>query len=277
MGGADAELSVDEIENTVDERQDRVDLVGDEQYRGVVVAAPPVDERGHQVLVRDVETEQRFVAQENPRVADESLRDAQPLLFTAGQRTDRGGVRVGLGTDLRDRGVHGSAPRLPESDSGRPTGARRHPGRRGRVRATARLRRATSAAARIPRVRSPSSPGGTGDGGGSAAERELAEQHLEQRRLTGTVGGAEHSDELAGPDRQVQVRPQRAVTECQPGIAELDGGVFGFDGGRAVGGDVCAHRTPVLERVVRVLGRVDQAGAPRAAARSSTVPVCHWT
>ena len=65
-GRADLELAVDEIEHPVDQRQDRIDLVGDEQHRGVVLAAAPIDQfRGLAVLVREVEAEQRLVTQQH--------------------------------------------------------------------------------------------------------------------------------------------------------------------------------------------------------------------
>src|SRR3954447_1347878 len=57
---------------------------------------------------------------------------------------------------------------------------------------------------------------------------ELAEQHLEQRGLTGPVG-SEHGDELAGAHGQVEVVPQHAVAESQPGAGQF-------------GNDVSSHR-----------------------------------
>src|SRR5262245_33578934 len=61
---ADAESAVDEIQHPVHELQDGVHLVGDEQQRGVGLATPLVDQRGHQSRVGGVEVQQRLVAQQ---------------------------------------------------------------------------------------------------------------------------------------------------------------------------------------------------------------------
>ena len=89
VGGADAEAAVHEVEHAVDERQHRVDLVRDEHDGRVGRASPPVDEVRDDLLVGEVEREQRLVAQQHRRVADQRLRHPQPLLLAAGQPPDR--------------------------------------------------------------------------------------------------------------------------------------------------------------------------------------------
>jgi hypothetical protein len=63
---------------------------------------------------------------------------------------------------------------------------------------------------------------------GAAAQRKLAEQNLQQRRLAGPVG-TEDRDELSGRDGEIEVIPEHPVAEGQPGPGERD--------------DVGGHRT----------------------------------
>ena len=58
-----------------------------------------------------------------------------------------------------------------------------------------------------------------------AAERHLAEQHLQQRRLARPVG-AEHGDELARVDGQVEVVPEDTSAEGEAGARQFDRGGF---------------------------------------------------
>ena len=145
VGGADAEAAVHEVEHAVDERQDRVDLVRDEHDGGVGRAPPPVDQVRDDLLVGQVEREQRLVAQQHRRVADQRLRHPQPLLLAAGEPPDRR-VRVVPGRPPLQRRV---AP-VPGARAGRAArrrgGDRPGRGRRGRARAAAGPRRAPSAA-----------------------------------------------------------------------------------------------------------------------------------
>ena len=52
-----------------------------------------------------------------------------------------------------------------------------------------------------------------------ALRRQLAEQNLQQRRLTGSVG-AEDRDELAGGHGEIEMVPQQPISEGQPGAPE---------------------------------------------------------
>jgi hypothetical protein len=108
----DPEFAVHQIEHSIDQRQDRIDLVRHEQHCGVMAAPTLVDQRRDQVLVGEVEAEQRLVAQQDPRVADQSLRDPQSLLLTAGHGTD-GSVGKRLGADLCDGVVDDLAATTP--------------------------------------------------------------------------------------------------------------------------------------------------------------------
>ena len=67
----------------------RIDVVRHQQHGGAGVAAVPVDQSDDRLLVREVETRQRLVAQQQPRVVGERLPDAQALLLAAGEQPDR--------------------------------------------------------------------------------------------------------------------------------------------------------------------------------------------
>ena len=88
-----------QVQDAVDERQHRIDLVGDEHDRGLVLAA--AGSRSASLTAcwcARVERQQRLVAQQQPRIADQRLRDPQPLLLAARQQPDR---RVGVGAARR--------------------------------------------------------------------------------------------------------------------------------------------------------------------------------
>jgi zinc/manganese transport system ATP-binding protein len=59
------------------------DLVRDEHDRGARRASTRVDQFTDRLLVREIERQQRLVAQQHLRIPDERLRDPQPLLLTA--------------------------------------------------------------------------------------------------------------------------------------------------------------------------------------------------
>src|SRR5207253_1290290 len=56
--------------------------------------APARDQCGDGLLIAEVEVCERLVAEEDPRVTDKRLRDAEALLLAAGEASDR---RVGVG------------------------------------------------------------------------------------------------------------------------------------------------------------------------------------
>jgi hypothetical protein len=71
----DGPAAPDEVQHAVDEREHRVDLVGDEQHGGAELTATVVDELGDRLLVLEVEGEQRLVAQQHLGTAQQSLGD----------------------------------------------------------------------------------------------------------------------------------------------------------------------------------------------------------
>ena len=60
----------------------------------MLLAADALEQRRHRALVGQVEAVQRLVEDQQPRLADERLRDQQPLLLAAGELADR---PVGIG------------------------------------------------------------------------------------------------------------------------------------------------------------------------------------
>src|SRR5205807_962225 len=66
--------------------------------------------------------------------------------------------------------------------------------------------------------------GGAAEHPGSAGlEGEQTEDHLDQRRLADAVG-AQHGDELAVADRDIDVSPDGSTADADGGTGELDGG-----------------------------------------------------
>ena len=163
-------------------------------------------------LVGQVEREQRLVAQQHVRVADQGLRHPQPLLLATGQPPDR---RVGVrrAADGGERGVHPLAPLPAAAQPEAEAGARRGRGRRGRGRAAAGPGRGPSAAARSRCSGCPRRGAASRDPHLAGGQRQQPEQHPHQRGLAGAVR-AEHRDELAGRDVEVETVPQRAVAEA---------------------------------------------------------------
>ena len=109
------------------------------------LAPPLVDQLADHPLVREVQRQQRLVAEHHRRIADQRLCDAQPLLLTTGQQADRR-VRVPGGA----HGLDGRVDPDPAARDGRagrgPSGGRRGRGRRGRGRAGSWTGRALAAA-----------------------------------------------------------------------------------------------------------------------------------
>src|SRR2546421_10342300 len=77
-----------DIDDLVDEAEDRVDVVRDEQDGDVLLLADPAHERGDRGLAREVEAVERLVQQEQLRAADERLGNQQPLLLATGELPD---------------------------------------------------------------------------------------------------------------------------------------------------------------------------------------------
>ena len=87
--GAEREAPVGDVEDAIHPRQDRVDVVGDQQHRGIAFPTVTVDQSHDGLLIREVEAGQRLVAQQQRGVVGEGLADAEPLLLAAREQPDR--------------------------------------------------------------------------------------------------------------------------------------------------------------------------------------------
>jgi hypothetical protein len=79
---------------------------------------------------------------------------------------------------------------------------------------------------------------------GAGSERQLTQQHLEQRRLAAAVG-TQDRDELPRRGRQVEVVPEQAIAESQLGVLQRHHMAAGFGGRHRV---VCHGRADPLDR-----------------------------
>ena len=157
LDGADPESAVDQIQHPVHVRQDRVDLVGDDDDRGAGVAAAAVDQLRHQLGVGRVQRQQRFVAQQQHRVAGQRLGDPDPLQLAARHQPDPDVGQL-FAVDLLQRPLHGCAPAGPiggRAAPPRPSGARRCPAQPGRGRAASPPGRSDDVAAHSRWARCP--------------------------------------------------------------------------------------------------------------------------
>ena len=100
------------VQDPVDQARDGGDLVGDEHHGGAVLAVIPAEQGHDRLLGGRIEGEQRLVAQQQPRAADQRLGDPKPLLLPARQHPDRC-ARIGGRADRGDGGVDpaGAGPR----------------------------------------------------------------------------------------------------------------------------------------------------------------------
>ena len=90
------------VPHLVEVGQDRVHVVRHDDRGHALGAADPRQQRRHRGLVRQVETVEGFVEQEQLRAPRQCLGDEQPLLFPAGQLPDRP-VRIPAGPDQLDQ------------------------------------------------------------------------------------------------------------------------------------------------------------------------------
>ena len=93
VGRAHRPASGREVEHAIDDRENRVDVVRDEDDRRAGAAPVRVEEAGDDLLVGEVEREERLVGKQERRARDERLRDAKPLLLAAREASER---RIGV-------------------------------------------------------------------------------------------------------------------------------------------------------------------------------------
>src|SRR6266496_1968141 len=217
----DPELAVDQVEHPVHVPQHRVDLVRHEQHRRARFAPPAVDQLADPALVRQVQRQQRLVAEQHLGVADQRLCDPQPLLLTAGKPPDRllrvpraadGLDHLGDATATRSHAEHARPPAVPVEPKPDQVDA----AQRQRFVDRALLRDVADLAVRTAWT-------STGDLHCPGGQRLHAEQRLQEAALAGAVG-PEHGQELARFHDEVQTGPQPTGPERESGPADTDRG-----------------------------------------------------
>lgn len=210
-----------QIEHAVHQAQDGVDLVRDEDDGGAGAAAPLFHQAGEGALVVQVEGEQGFVAEQDPRVGGERLRDADALLLAAGEPSE-GNVRVGRRTDRIQQVVHPAADRAAgewqppavavESEAHQVAGAQQ------RVCGLERL------LGHISDVPAATAWGVPEDGERALAELLPAEQHPQQAGLARSVR-SHHGEELPRAYIEIEPSPQNAAAVRQCRATQADHGL----------------------------------------------------
>ena len=171
--------------------------------------------------MRDVEREQRLVAEQYFGVADQGLRDPQPLLFPAGQPPDRL-LRIARSADGLDHfgdappaSAHAHQARPPtvtvEAETHQVDAAQRQ-----RLVDRALLRDVADLAIRAARTP-------TGDLDRPGGQLLHAQQRLQQAALARAVR-AQHGKEFAGLDLEIEPGPEGAGPEREPGPTDPDRG-----------------------------------------------------
>ena len=102
VGGADRHPARGHVDDPVHHRHQRVHVVRRQQHRDALGPGQPGQHRDDPLLAGDVQVGQRLVEQQQPRQADQRVRDHDPLLLAAGQLAD---PRVGV-PPRADRGQH---------------------------------------------------------------------------------------------------------------------------------------------------------------------------
>ena len=98
-------VAVEEVDRAVEHRQERVEVVDDDEDRHTPSLACRSEELDDLVLVAHVEVGERFVEQEQLGVADERLRDRDPLLLATGELRHRVGRRTSSAETAVERRV----------------------------------------------------------------------------------------------------------------------------------------------------------------------------
>lgn len=79
VDGAERRASAAEIQHAVERIQQRIELVRREQHGDIQLALHAPHEFDHARLMPRIETDERFVQQQQARIAEQTLREQQPL------------------------------------------------------------------------------------------------------------------------------------------------------------------------------------------------------
>ena len=88
VGGSDRYLAASHVDDRVHHLQQRVHVVRGQQHGDVLVPAQLREQSDDAPRARDVQVRQRLVEQQQPRLADQRVRDHHALLLAAGQLAD---------------------------------------------------------------------------------------------------------------------------------------------------------------------------------------------
>ena len=166
-----------------------------------------------------VQAQQRLIAEQDCGIADQGLRDAQPLLLAAGQASD-GSIRISGGIEAFQDAIDPLPDALRADRHAPPMAvqAKSHeippPDREIRVEGPL-LRHVSDRGVSRPR-------GTPAHLNRTRAQRLEAEHHPQQRGLSHPIR-ADDGEKLSGRDRERHVGPDRPPTEAQRGPLEADG------------------------------------------------------
>ena len=224
------------------------------------------EEAGDDLLIREVEGEERLVGEEERLVGDERLRYPKPLLLTARESSERR-IGVAAGADGLDRPLDALVLGCREAGRAPPmtveTEAHEIAAAQGELAVEDALLRDVA----DPRAHLGGQPAVDRDRAG--ARLEQAEEDADERRLARPVR-AEHGEQLAALEREAQVAPQHAVPEAERQAFD------GYDAHRASARSrlrACASCHCWKERRGGIVSAIPTTGMPasRAAARTRVV------
>ena len=190
--------AIDDIEDEIDRIEQRIDLMRAKQHRRMATRGDALDRLDDTTLVARIEADQRLVEQQQRRIAQQRLREQNPLPLTAGEAVDRTRREVGRADFGERRARH--APLRPRSERPAPLAAAeraQHEIETGQAElrgAAPELRHVADARMAAPRRRAEHADL-------PAARGHETEDRAKQRRLAGSVG-PEHPDEGAVGDRK---------------------------------------------------------------------------
>ena len=207
-----------EIEDAVHRVEQRIELVRGEEHGDALGLLNPLHQRDGRLLEVRIEAQQRFVEQKQLRLAEQRLREEQPLELASGELAQRP-RRERLRLDGCDGAVHVASARSP--------GQRKPPAlavKRARDEIPAGEPQIGDRRALLRKV----AGGGIAARGRGAQHLDFArgrtqqpENRLKQRRLAGAVG-AEHADEFAGTYGHADIREDDASRARKRHPVELD-------------------------------------------------------
>src|SRR6185312_8624857 len=215
---AERRLTIAEVENAVYHIEERIELVSREQHGDTELALNAAHELDDAALVVGVEADQRLIEQQQPRPAEQSLREQQALALPA-RELDQHALREGAAADGIDRPLEIEARLGPQSRQSPaiPAGGARD--ECPSAQAVGHLERA--GLRHVPERWIATLDGTAEDPDAPGRGCHEAEDGSHQRRLAGTVR-AEHADELARLDGELDALEHGASAHREADSLEFD-------------------------------------------------------